>query len=143
MSITELATIMEPHLLIIATLGLVALTWYLFRGNRPLETNTSPQLTQDPVRFSDPATCNQIIACKGYNDTGASNLYTNVQSRAIPNQRLVAAFGIDNSFTTSEAERRKVFNAEARQKIKMTDFKVGNPLGKEHYSFFREPQVAT
>lgn len=118
---------MEPHLLIIATLGIVALTCYLFRRSRPLETNLSPQLTQHPVRSSDPDTCTQILACKGYGSTGARNLYTNVESRAIPNKRLISAFAIDNSFTTSEAERRKEFNVEARQKIKMTEAKVGNP----------------
>ena len=140
MAITQLATIMETHRLIIATLGLVALTWYLLRKTL-LQTKPSSQSTQHSVRCSDSATCAQILACKGYNDTGAKNLYTNVESRAIPNKRLISAFGIDNSFTTSEAERRKEFNTEARMKIKMTEAKVGNPLETNSFSpFFENPR---
>lgn len=112
------------------TIGVVALAcggWYLFRRNGTPQAESSPQSIDHPVTCSDLATCVRILACKGYNDTEARNLYTELQSRAIPNERLILAFGIDNSFTTSEVERRKEFNAVARKKIKMTDTKVGNP----------------
>lgn len=52
------------------------------------------------------------------------NLYTNVVSRAIPNKRLILAFEINNSFTTSDSERRREFNSEAIKAIKMTEAKV-------------------
>ena len=80
--------------------------------------------TPPPIRSSDPAVCRQILACKGYNDTGPRNLYTDVKSRAIPNKRLVRAFNIDNSFTTFDKQRRKDFNSEAREAISMTEDKV-------------------
>ena len=60
--------------------------------------------------FKDPKACAQILACTGYDDTGAKNLYTTFESRARSNERLVDAFGIDNSFTTSEPRRRYNFN---------------------------------
>ncbi len=92
------------------------------------------QSLQKEIRVSDPVTCRQVLACKGYNDTGAKNQYSDVRSRAIPNARLVPAFNIDNSFTTSEAERRKEFNLEARKAIKMTEIEVGT---KAFLSFYK------
>ena len=115
-------------------ISVAALIWYLSRGNGPPHAESSPQSTEDPVRCSDPATCAKVLACEGYNNTGAKNRYTDLKSRAIPNERLVTAFGIDNSFTTSEVKRRKEFNGEAGRTIKMTDAKVGND--SEALSFF-------
>ncbi len=75
--------------------------------------------------------CLQVMAGKGCNNTGAKNRYTDVHSRAVPNQRLIRAFVIDNSFTTSDDKRRKEFNAEAIKAMKMTDEKVSMSLQKE------------
>ena len=91
------------------------------------------QSVQKEIRVSDPLTCRQVLACKSYNDTGAINQYSDVRSRAIPNKRLVLAFDIDNSFTTSEAERRKEFNLEAIKAIKMTEVEVGTKAFSPSY----------
>ena len=99
----------------------VVVIWYLAR--KVLARSKQPT---KPRQFSDPAACARIIACTGYDDSGAKNQYTNLQSRAIPNKRLIRAFDIDNSFTTSEAQRRKEFNLEAGKAIKMTENKVGS-----------------
>lgn len=103
----------------------VSFKWYKARSNRQLQTTPSTQILEGEIRVSDPITCRQVLACKGYNDTGAKNQYSDVRSRAIPNERLVLAFKIDNSFTTSEAKRRKDFNSEAINAIKMTEIEVG------------------
>ena len=86
--------------------------------------NSQRRENPPPLRSSDPDVCALILACKGYNDTGPRNLYTHVKSRAIPNKRLVRAFNIDNSFTTFDNQRRKDFNSEASNAIKMTEDKV-------------------
>ncbi len=96
-----------------------------------LRAKTSPQSIQKAVVVSDPAMCLQVMAGKGYNNTEAENRYTDVHSRAVPNQRLVRAFVIDNSFTTSHDKRRKEFNAEAIKAMKMTDAKVSKPSQKK------------
>lgn len=137
-AITQFAITMDFRQFTISTsgtIGVVALVWYLSRRNGPPQAETSMQLTEHRVRCSDSAICAQILACEGYNSTGARNLYTDLKSRAIPNERLTSAFGIDNSFTTSEVERRKKFNAEAGKKIKMTDAKVGNPSERKLSTF--------
>ena len=103
---------------------LVVIIWYLAGQIKQLRARPSPQSVSKPVFFSDPTTCAQILACKGYDNTGAKNLFPNVKSRAIPNRRLIQAFDIDNSFTTSEGERRREFNLEAGKAIKMTEAKV-------------------
>ena len=114
---------MDIPVLVTGTIGLLIVLVYLFCGKRAIQAKPSSQLVLKETKFSDPVTCAQILACIGYN-TGAKNLYTDIKSRAIPNDRLVQAFGIDNSFTTSEPERRKAFNMEAVKAIKMTERKV-------------------
>ena len=110
----------------------LAFTWYLNRRESQIQTN---------LRFSDPTVCAQILACVGYDNTGAKNEYSNLKSRAIPNERLVRAFGIDNSFTTSEIERHKEFKIEAGKTIEMKEGEVGTPW-QETLSSFHRPQHA-
>ena len=114
-------------MLVTGTIAFLAFVWYLARGMRQLQAKPPPQKGLQPARYSDPGTCARILACKGYDSTGVKNLYNEVRSRAIPNQRLVHAYGIDNSFTTTEAKRRREFNEEAGKAIKMTEAKVGIP----------------
>ena len=118
-------------------IGLLAIIRYLVHQFRQVQAEPSPQLVLRQVRCSDPAACTQILACKGYENTGAKNRYSGIRSRAIPNQRLVRAFGIDNSFTTSNDERRRDFNKEARDKIKMSEAKVGAPSDRTFFFFLQ------
>lgn len=68
-------------------------------------------------RSREPQSCKRILACKSPNEKGPENRFTTLQSRAIPNQRLVDAFGIDNSFTTTDNDYRQAFRAIAQGKL--------------------------
>lgn len=115
---------MDLPVLIAGTICLLVITWCLECAIKRFQARHRTRSVSRQVIRSDPAACAQILACTGYNNTGAINLYSHVKSRAIPNERLVRAFEIDNSFTTSEAKRRMEFNSEARKAIRMTEAKV-------------------
>lgn len=89
-------------------------TWWLF-------ANPNEGMALSPTPFNDPAACALIIACRGYDDSGDRNTISRVQSRAIPNQRLVRTFGIDNAFTTTDDNYRKDFRRHAKEKITLDD----------------------
>lgn len=119
-------------LLILVTIAagvLVVIWWYPPRWIRQIRA------VPKPIIFADPASCKKILACKGYNIPKEENLYTDVESRAIPNKRLILAFEIDNSFTTSDGERRREFNSEAVKAIRMTEAKVSTSY-QTTFSFF-------
>lgn len=116
----------------LGVLGVLVFIWCLTRGEKQV---------QKIIKFSDTTACAKILACTGYDNTGAKNQYSDVKSRAIPNGRLVRAFGINNSFTTSEDKRRKEFNSQAVKAIKMTEDEVGT-LRKERLSSFYKLQHA-
>ena len=122
---------MDLRTLVTGAIGVLAISWCLYYGVKRFLAKTSPQSVRKVVVVSDPAMCLQVMAGKGYNNTEAENRYTDVHSRAVPNQRLVRAFVIDNSFTTSHDKRRKEFNAEAIKAMKMTDAKVSKPSQKK------------
>lgn len=109
---------MELWALVIVTAGSLVLSWYVARGFRKVP------VVPKTIIFADPASCKEILAGRGYNMPNEKNLYTDIESRAIPNKWLKLAFGIDNSFTTSDRERRREFNLEAAKAIKMTETKV-------------------
>lgn len=117
---------MEPKALVVAVLVII-ITWYLVGRTKQLQTGPSPESIRKAVIFSDRATCALVLACEDYTDAKANNSYTAVKSRAIPNKRLIKAFEIDNSFTTSDGARRKEFNQEAGKAIKLTEAKVSTP----------------
>lgn len=128
---------MDLRVLITGTIGLLAFIWYLTRESRQLQADPSPQLVLNQIRFSDPTICRQILACKGYDNSGAMNRNSAVKSRAIPNERLVLAFGIDNAFTTSDKKRHKEFNVEAKNAIQMTEAQVGTPSERNLLLFWQ------
>ncbi|KAI4249989.1 MAG: hypothetical protein LQ352_005448 [Teloschistes flavicans] len=70
-------------------------------------------------RFSDPETCLKILRGTTYsdNETLGTNELPLVRSRAIPNQRLVRAFGIDNGFTTFDDKSRAEFRKWAESQL--------------------------
>lgn len=109
---------MDLRVLVTGMAGFLVIVWCLARGIRHVRA------VPKPIIFVDPASCKKILACKGYNIPEEENPYTDVESRAIPNKRLILAFEINNSFTTSDSERRREFNSEAVKAIKMTEAKV-------------------
>ncbi|CAO1604854.1 hypothetical protein XANCAGTX0491_008395 [Xanthoria calcicola] len=69
-------------------------------------------------RSSDPATCLKILQNLPYDYRLGTNKLSHEVSRAIPNQRLVRAFQIDNGFTTSDANYGRQFRRKAVQTIR-------------------------
>ena len=61
--------------------------------------------------------CCTIIA--GKLPSGEENLLSPLESRAIPNDRLKIAFGISNTFTSTDEEQAKQFVTEARKLINL------------------------
>ena len=111
---------MGLQLLVTGTICLLVTIWCLARGIKQLRARSTPK----SITYSDPAACAKILACTGYDNKETKNLYSNIKSRAIPNQRIVRAFEIDNSFTTSDVKRHREFKLEAGNAIKMTESKV-------------------
>lgn len=74
---------------------------------------------QEPrtLTFSDTEHCLEILACKSFN--GERNQISRLVSRAIPNQRLVEAFGLDKAFTSEDHVYAKLFNQKAVAMIKL------------------------
>ena len=116
---------MDLRLLATGAIDLLVVGWCLAHEMRKSVAEPSPPLALGSVMSSDPVVCAQIIACTGYDNTEAKNTYSRVKSRAIPNERLVRAFEIDNAFTTSDDDRRVKFKDKARKAIKLTDAEVG------------------
>jgi len=69
------------------------------------------------------AECRMIISCKGFGTPFTPNNLPDLACRAIPNQRLVHSFGINNAFTTTDKERSREFKNEAIHKLNLTDDK--------------------
>ncbi|KAL8982058.1 MAG: hypothetical protein Q9205_003333 [Flavoplaca limonia] len=69
---------------------------------------------QKPVvqRFSDPEICLKLLSGAPWHDSLTNQLSLQV-SRAIPNQRLVRAFQIDNGFTTKDEDYGREFQKKA------------------------------
>ncbi|KAL8639460.1 MAG: hypothetical protein Q9228_003515 [Teloschistes exilis] len=87
--------------------------------------NSHSSNKNEVYRFSDPEICLKILRGTTYSKDGSlgDNELPFVRSRAIPNQRLVRAFGIDNGFTTSDNESREDFRNWAIAKVSTFDGK--------------------
>ncbi|MCJ1462157.1 hypothetical protein MMC07_000757 [Pseudocyphellaria aurata] len=72
-----------------------------------------------PTRFKDRFRCENILGCGKSNGIGNISIQDAVKSRALPNQRLVQAFGIDNAFTTFDCDYRMEFRKEAKEKLNL------------------------
>lgn len=91
---------------------------FSFAANRP------PAHKKSSVRsYHDLAACRNILACKAPDNLNAPNQLSAIESRAIPNKRLVRAFGIDNTFTTQDIVYSKEFRAIAAGKLNIDDQK--------------------
>jgi hypothetical protein len=104
----------------------VAATWKLLRRRRnqqvePL-TNESDFLLEtsestNKLTTANLPTCRKILAADNFRvrDMDVYNLCAKLDARAGPNQRLIEAFGIDNSFTTTDDVRCREFRRQAEQ----------------------------
>ena len=75
------------------------------------------ELQSSPRLFSDHRICKRILACQGIDENGIEYGISPLESRAIPNQRLVQAFQIDNAFTTTSQMYLKEFKNSATLKF--------------------------
>ena len=57
------------------------------------------------------------LACTGIDDSENYNQLSAVEARALPNRGLVAAFRIDNAFTTIDDDYPRHFRTIANQKL--------------------------
>ena len=96
----------------LAAFVLICVSAWLF------QRRTTRQKKPTPHRFSDSATCLKILQNLPYDDRPGTNKLSHEVSRAIPNQRLVRAFQIDNGFTTSDAVYGRQFRRQAVQAIR-------------------------
>lgn len=97
----------------VVVLSLIFLVYRLFP-----RLSLQDLLTQSPPKIIDDiAECNSILKCISIGDKIGPNIIPAVKSRALPNQRLVRAFGIDNAFTTMNDDYRQKFRKRAAEKI--------------------------
>jgi len=81
----------------------------MYRASKKVE-NIIPK----PFLYRNPAENKDIISGKGVlEDTYLGPAATLLQSRAVPNERLIQAFGIDNAFTTTDEAYHKEFRRHA------------------------------
>ncbi|KAL8923695.1 MAG: hypothetical protein Q9208_004447 [Pyrenodesmia sp. 3 TL-2023] len=88
-------------------------------------------------RFSDPTTCLKILQGKTYDTSLGINRLTFEESRAIPNQRLVRAFRIDNGFTTIDPAHAREFRGKASQTLRDVTRGDWNRIGIKAHGFAR------
>ena len=74
-------------------------------------------------RYSNPDVCRKILNGKAYDSSEKKNCLPLVESRAIPNQRLVRGFGIDNGFTTTNKIYREQFRTNAEGMLQNINWK--------------------
>lgn len=100
-----------PTALLTAFLVLPVVAGLFYLRRRPFERPTLR-------RFSDPATCLNILKGQTYDISLGINKLTFEVSRAIPNQRLVRAFRINNGFTTIDPTYAREFRGKAIQRLR-------------------------
>ncbi|MCJ1266893.1 hypothetical protein MMC22_006778 [Lobaria immixta] len=79
--------------------------------------------TSKQTRFKDRTRCESILRCRKSDATRNLSIQDSVEARALPNQRLIQVFGIDNAFTTFDNTYRKQFREQAEGKLILTDEK--------------------
>lgn len=80
-------------------------------------------LTTDPVPqiYPDLEKCEWILQGCGMAEDASSPVQRSLRSRAIPNQRLIRAFAIDNAFTTTDENHYRQFRRRAELLLKIND----------------------
>jgi hypothetical protein len=89
-------------------------------SNCPMSTITAPISITDSV-FSDAADCKKVMGAAMLPKLGRKNKLNIYEARALPNQRLVAAFGIKNSFTAHNKEESQFFLRKVEEKLYLFD----------------------
>ena len=94
----------------------------------PIATTTShgstrkmpfDDLSKKMLRSADPKDCRDIIQGAHIKRLGLSNSLKDLEARAVPNQRLVKSFGINNCFTTTMQDRCHEFRSGVERLIHM------------------------
>lgn len=99
----------------IYALVLISRHW---QGNITSEAQPTRYVGSGDGHISDPELCRQLI--RGELTQGLRhNQLSLLQSRATPNQRLRAVFGIENAFTSTDAVVAENFVREARRRINL------------------------
>lgn len=95
------------------------LSYYFVWKPAPSALAPDPDPSVPKRTVSDPKHCAEILAGNSFDNI--RNRLNRLESRAIPNERLVRAFGINNAFTTTNGDYARAFKAAAVKKIKMGD----------------------
>lgn len=87
------------------------------------QSDSSPAVSHgpiDPMVFDDTETCKSILACTYGSSSRDIPLHLKLEARALPNQRLQTAFGIDNAFTTADVSWYKEFRELSESRLKLS-----------------------
>ncbi|KAL8949580.1 MAG: hypothetical protein Q9183_007591, partial [Haloplaca sp. 2 TL-2023] len=105
-----------------AVVGILTAVTYVFRRViiRKLSSRWHASSKTAPLRFSNPAICRRILQSETHPlDDTLKNQLSFAVSRAVPNQRLVRAFGIQSGFTTYHEQERNDFRRKAEGMLKI------------------------
>ncbi|OJD32593.1 cytochrome p450 [Diplodia corticola] len=129
---------MHLTLVLWALILLSALLLLRRKANFTTSTPTAGNALFDPSRstFEDIESCKAILACTLGGSSRRIPLLSQLQARALPNERLQVAFGIDNAFTTTDVEWYKEF-----RKLSESHLRVSNSQWKSLATTAR--QIAT
>lgn len=101
---------LSSSVILLVSIGILSL-WY-FRPFQISEAHNEPVLNLSLEKiFKDERTCLEILG-GGRCDDGV-NRHPAIFSHAIPNSRLIGAFGIDNAFTTKDQQQKANFTKSA------------------------------
>ncbi|OCK87808.1 uncharacterized protein K441DRAFT_670129 [Cenococcum geophilum 1.58] len=111
---------LSPGVILLIGIGVLSL-WY-FRPFRIAEAHNEPVLNLSLAKiFKDERTCLQIL--EGGRCGDGVNRHPAIFSRAIPNSRLIGAFGIDNAFTTKDQQQKAIFTKLAANFLQVSSNK--------------------
>ncbi|KAF2808208.1 uncharacterized protein BDZ99DRAFT_390957 [Mytilinidion resinicola] len=94
---------------IVAVTVVFLVATYLYIRSNNYERSNCPSVSKV---FADEVNCLRILQAKASNQDN-HGLRNALQSRALPNQRLTVAFGVDNAFTTTSIENRNMFRNQS------------------------------
>ena len=96
--------------------------WY-FRPFQIAEAHNEPVLNLSLAKISkDERTCLKIL--EGGRCGDGVNRHPAIFSRAIPNSRLIGAFGINNAFTTKDQQQKANFTKSAANFLQISSIKA-------------------
>lgn len=90
--------------------------YFAYHHHHHNNNNNNPPI--DPIRSRQIIKAKQLTSKSNQNKTQKNHL-TQLQSRAIPNQRVRIVFGVDNAFTSHDEHHVRQFIAKARELINL------------------------